>query len=66
MESLRLSLQEHWIHTEDLSTLRPMHPNSAEGVDDMIRLGELDEAGVVHNLLIRYQQHKIYVSLLVQ
>lgn len=32
----------------------------------MIRLGDLNEAGVVHNLLIRYQQHKIYVSLLVR
>lgn len=39
-----------------------MHPNSAQGVDDMIRLGDLNEAGMVHNLLIRYQQHKIYVS----
>ncbi|KAF7461148.1 Hypothetical predicted protein [Marmota monax] len=37
-----------------------MHPNSVEGVDDMIRLGDLNEAGMVHNLLIRYQQHKIY------
>lgn len=39
-----------------------MHPNSAQGVDDMIRLGDLNEAGMVHNLLIRYRQHKIYVS----
>ncbi|XP_036740230.2 unconventional myosin-VIIb isoform X1 [Manis pentadactyla] len=52
--------KEHWIRAEDLGTVSPMHPNSAEGVDDMIRLGDLNEAGVVHNLLIRYQQHKIY------
>lgn len=52
--------KEHWIQAGDLDTLSPMHPNSAEGVDDMIRLGDLNEAGMVHNLLIRYQQHKIY------
>lgn len=56
------SFQEHWVHAENLDTLSPMHPNSAEGVDDMIHLGDLHEAGMVHNLLIRYQQHKIYVS----
>ncbi|KAM8787797.1 unconventional myosin-VIIb [Rhynchonycteris naso] len=52
--------KEHRIRAEDLGTLSPMHPNSAEGVDDMILLGDLNEAGMVHNLLIRYQQHKIY------
>lgn len=56
------SFQEHWVQAENLGTLSPMHPNSAEGVDDMIHLGDLNEAGMVHNLLIRYQQHKIYVS----
>ncbi|XP_054934667.1 unconventional myosin-VIIb isoform X1 [Physeter macrocephalus] len=52
--------KEHWIRAEDLGILSPMHPNSAQGVDDMILLGDLNEAGMVHNLLIRYQQHKIY------
>lgn len=61
-EILCPSFQEHWIRAEDLGSVSPMHPSSAEGVDDMIRLGDLNEAGVVHNLLIRYQQHKIYVS----
>lgn len=48
---------------EELGVLSPMHPSSVEGVEDMIRLGDLNEAGMVHNLLIRYQQHKIYVSV---
>ncbi|XP_042638986.1 unconventional myosin-VIIb [Orycteropus afer afer] len=52
--------KEHWICVEDLGSLSPMHPNLAHGVDDMIHLGDLNEAGMVHNLLIRYQQHKIY------
>lgn len=60
--SLCPSFQEHWIRAEDFGVLSPMHPNSVEGVDDMIRLGDLNEAGMVHNLLMRYQQHKIYVS----
>uniref|UniRef100_A0A7N9CI20 Myosin motor domain-containing protein n=1 Tax=Macaca fascicularis TaxID=9541 RepID=A0A7N9CI20_MACFA len=52
--------KEHWIRAEDFGVLSPMHPSSVRGVDDMIRLGDLNEAGMVHNLLIRYQQHKIY------
>ncbi|XP_017403914.1 unconventional myosin-VIIb isoform X2 [Cebus imitator] len=52
--------KEHWIQAEDFGALSPMHPNSVQGVDDMIRLGDLNEAGMVHNLLIRYQQQKIY------
>ncbi|XP_077009590.1 unconventional myosin-VIIb [Tamandua tetradactyla] len=51
--------KEHWIYVEG-GTLSPMHPNLVQGVDDMIRLGDLNEASMVHNLLIRYQQHKIY------
>jgi len=39
-----------------------MHPTSVKGVDDMIQLGDLNEAGILHNLFIRYYNHQIYVS----
>ncbi|XP_037704774.1 unconventional myosin-VIIb [Choloepus didactylus] len=52
--------KEYWVLVEDGGALSPMHPNLAQGVDDMICLGDLNEASMVHNLLIRYQQHKIY------
>ncbi|OON20728.1 myosin head [Opisthorchis viverrini] len=40
--------------------LKPMHPSSVDGVDDMIALGELNEGGILRNLHIRYKQNKIY------
>lgn len=38
-----------------------MHPTLAEGVDDMINLGEMSEAGLLRNLMLRYKQGVIYV-----
>lgn len=56
-----LVFKEYWIKAQNISTVRPMHPASIQGVEDMIHLEEMNEAGMIHNLYIRYKENKIYV-----
>ncbi|KAF4079290.1 hypothetical protein AMELA_G00191340 [Ameiurus melas] len=51
--------KEHKVKKQD-SSLKHMHTSSINGVDDMIRLGDLNEAGLLRNLLIRHREGIIY------
>eukprot|EP00111_Clytia_hemisphaerica_P007095 TCONS_00020609-protein len=51
---------DHWFSAQEIGNLKPMHETSAEGVNDMIRLGDLNEAGILRNLFKRYYEQNIY------
>lgn len=52
--------EEHWYPASEAKKLKAMHLTSAEGVEDMIRIGDLHEAGILRNLFKRYYEHNIY------
>ena len=45
------------------SDLLPANPDILDGVDDLVKLGYLNEPSVLHNLRFRYSHEMIYVCV---
>ncbi|KAG7527129.1 unconventional myosin-VIIa-like [Solea senegalensis] len=54
---------ERSLSQEQEASLQVMHPTSVEVVDDMIKLGDMTEAGLLRNLQLRHKQGIIYTYI---
>lgn len=51
---------DHWIDGQQ--QIKHMNASSVHHIEDMILLGDLNEAGILRNLFLRYRENQIYVS----
>ena len=51
-----------WVSEVDNKLVKLMGETMAEGVSDMSKMSELNQASILCNLHTRYLQNKIYVS----
>ena len=43
--------------------IMPLHPSSLTACEDMVSLGDMNNAALLHNLRLRYWEDDIFVSL---
>eukprot|EP00002_Diphylleia_rotans_P017738 TRINITY_DN343_c0_g2_i4.p1 TRINITY_DN343_c0_g2~~TRINITY_DN343_c0_g2_i4.p1 ORF type:complete len:1713 (-),score=401.63 TRINITY_DN343_c0_g2_i4:3715-8853(-) len=52
--------KEVTIEASKLKDVQAIHPSCLEGIEDMVQLADLHEAGLLHTLRKRFQENKIY------